>query len=461
MNLSSRYDNGNDLAVLSPPLVNGKSKNSTFTVEVITNTQKFDALETEWDQLAKQSNVHIFQLYFWLRTWWQHFGQKAKLHIILIRQNETLIGIAPLYIENYSFLFPGNFKYLRLIGSTIPHKGIRTSFYKYGISDYLDFIVHPDKEEVVTDILIDHLQGPDCQYDKAFFQDAPSDSFIMRSLTPALEQRKWNIVKEVGDKCPCTELPETNEDYLMSLDRKTRYKLRHSDRAVNKKHLFYISNQSSVEQVPSTLRNLINLHQKRWIKRGELGAFADSRYGPFVLDVCKKAAKSDKLWMYSAYDGSQCIAVDCSFAFNGRIYNYLKSFDDSHPLAKYRPGLAIHYEIIKKAIRSGELVVDLLRGVERYKLKLTNRINSNWNVSFDSPSGINPIKGSSHRMDYFLFRNNQTIKRFLYLFKNGWEKQKKNHIRYAIDFIKFMINKLIVRLSSRIDKELHNGNTGQ
>jgi len=282
----------------------------------------------------------------------------------------------------------------------------------------------------------------------------------MRKLTPALEHRKWNIVKEVGDKCPYAKLPKTNEDYLMSLDRKTRYKLRHSDRAVNEKHLFYICNQSSAEQVSGTLRNLINLHQKRWNKRGELGAFADPRYGPFVLDICEKAARSNKLWMYTAYDGSQCIAVDCSFAFNGRIYDYLKSFDVNHPLAKYRPGMAIQYEIIKRAIRSGELVVDLLRGGERYKLKLTNSINSNWNVSFEKPSGISPFKRSYHSVDNFLFTYNQAFKRFLYLFRSGLKKQKKNHIRYLWDFSRFIIQKLISRLFSRTEKELHNGNTG-
>jgi CelD/BcsL family acetyltransferase involved in cellulose biosynthesis len=429
------------------------NKNTGFTVEIVTDDEKFDSLETEWNELVNQSNVRFYQLFLWLRNWWKHFNKDADLHIILIRFNGSLVGIAPLYIEKFSLLRIYKYKYLRLLGSTIPKKQVNMSFYKYGMSDYLDFIVHPDMEEQVVDIFIDYLKSSHCPFDIAIFHDTPDDSFIKNRLVPGLKKRNYKVQLAISEKCPIIELTETIEDYLMSLDSNTRHKLRYTDRAVNQKKVFLINSVSNVSRVPAALKNLKRLHQQRWHNQNEPGVFADTRYGSFLFDVCIEAAEDDLLWMYAVYDDSQCIAVNCNFQFKNRIYDYVKAFDDQHPLAKYRPGYAIQLAIIKKAIKKNIPILDLMRGDEYYKMKLANNVNTNWNVSFEDPAGINLFKKSYYQLDRILFNSLQSLNNILYIFKARWEKEKEHPVKYVWNFTGFITKKIISRYSVKFNKK--------
>jgi CelD/BcsL family acetyltransferase involved in cellulose biosynthesis len=432
---------------------NTDNKYTGYTVEIITDDDKFDSLETEWNDLVSQSNVRFYQLFLWLRTWWKHFKKDADLHIILIRFNGKLVGIAPLYIEKFSLLRIYKYKYLRLLGSTIPKKQVNMSFFKYGMSDYLDFIVHPAMEDQVVDIFIDYLKSSHCPFDIAIFNDTPVDSFVKRRLVPGLKKRNYEVRLTISEKCPYIELTGSFEDYLMSLDSNTRHKLRYTDRAVNQKKVFTINNESYGKHVPEAVKNLKRLHQQRWHNQNEPGVFADNRYGSFLFDVCIEAAEDDLLWMYAVYDDSQCIAVNCYFRFKDRIYDYVKAFDDQHPLAKFRPGYAIQLIILKEAIKRHIPVIDLMRGDEHYKMKLANNVNTNWNVSFEDPARINFLKKYYYKLDKLLFNSLQSLKNLIYIFKARWEKEKEHPFKYVWNFTGFLTKKIISRYNVRFNKK--------
>ncbi len=84
-----------------------------------------------WNDLLKESISDVpFLRYEYQRAWWEHRGggewQDARLILISAREDEKLIGIAPLFIAEYE-----NQPALLLIGSI-------------EISDYLDVIVRAD-----------------------------------------------------------------------------------------------------------------------------------------------------------------------------------------------------------------------------------------------------------------------------------------------------------------------------
>jgi len=72
--------------------------NSTkLEVEVVGDYASFLDLERTWNRLAEQAALdHPFLEHVWIRTWWECFGRESRMHVMLVRENDELIGIAPL-----------------------------------------------------------------------------------------------------------------------------------------------------------------------------------------------------------------------------------------------------------------------------------------------------------------------------------------------------------------------------
>jgi len=69
-------------------------------VEVIQDYEHFVGLEAEWNDAVQRANVpHPFLRHEWVRTWWDCFGGDRQLHIIVVRDDDRIVGIAPLMRE--------------------------------------------------------------------------------------------------------------------------------------------------------------------------------------------------------------------------------------------------------------------------------------------------------------------------------------------------------------------------
>ena len=65
-------------------------------IVAINDEQGFDQLSEIWNILLlayKEATVH--STFEWLRTWWDHYGGSRKLLILVARDGEKTVGIAP------------------------------------------------------------------------------------------------------------------------------------------------------------------------------------------------------------------------------------------------------------------------------------------------------------------------------------------------------------------------------
>jgi hypothetical protein len=70
------------------------------SVERIGTLQGLDGLRDVWDRLLVRSDFkNIFMTFDWLRTWWKIFGDDKELYVLVIRSEDTIIGIAPLMLK--------------------------------------------------------------------------------------------------------------------------------------------------------------------------------------------------------------------------------------------------------------------------------------------------------------------------------------------------------------------------
>jgi hypothetical protein len=64
--------------------------------EVITDFGDFLALKPEWDALLASAAEHSLVTHEWIRAWWESFGATRGVHIILVREGNRIVGIAPM-----------------------------------------------------------------------------------------------------------------------------------------------------------------------------------------------------------------------------------------------------------------------------------------------------------------------------------------------------------------------------
>jgi CelD/BcsL family acetyltransferase involved in cellulose biosynthesis len=414
--------------------------NAPLKIEVIDTEDRFDAIKEEWDHLAERTGARIFQTFEWSRLWWKYFGRQGELNILAFRHKGKLVGVAPLYLETKSLLGIYSHRHLKFIGSCVPEGGTRGAFSNYSPSDYLDFIVDDAFSDKVAESLVAYLKHNDQYIDQISFKELPEDGFMMKKVVPDLKNGNGIVVTEKSEVCPNTALPDSMKQYLSDRKRSTRYNLRSARRAVTEKQLFRIADVQSLDEFDRAFDKLVKLHQERWNSMGYPGAFADARFERFIREVSKEFLKRNRVRMKVALDDNDnYVALNLAYSYNSRVYDSHKAFDISSELAQHSPGTALIYFLIEDAIEEGNEVFDMMRGGERYKMRLADSAPQNWNVKI--------LKA----------QDGQEFKKYLYKLVSGFRSGKlrilrellllKIHIRvwgwrgFASTYVEFLKNR--------------------
>ena len=65
---------------------------SHHTISIVEDAQAFATLEREWNDLYHDSLlVTPFQSWAWLYSWWQSYGKRYELQLIIVRNVEGLL----------------------------------------------------------------------------------------------------------------------------------------------------------------------------------------------------------------------------------------------------------------------------------------------------------------------------------------------------------------------------------
>ena len=66
-------------------------------VDTVSDFNSFLNLQQAWDRLVSEAALdHSFVSHEWIRTWWESFGGNRKMHIVVVREGNTVVGIAPM-----------------------------------------------------------------------------------------------------------------------------------------------------------------------------------------------------------------------------------------------------------------------------------------------------------------------------------------------------------------------------
>lgn len=357
-------------------------------LKVIHTTDELELLRQGWERLTAEGEFTIYQSYQWNKTWWKHFGEGKKLHVVTIFDaRESLIGIAPFFQDTITMGGKVLFSALRLLGSTVSVPAGNNLLGLHPYSDYLDLILKPGFEAITTGALIHYLEQNKTFYDEIILDEIPSHSSIWKHFVPGMQKKGFGCAVEKSSVCPLIELGGSWEDYQNSLSKKQRYNNNKALRQINNNSAkgFFIKEVIEPDELFSVYNLMVVMHQKRWNALGFPGAFAEKRMYYFMKDVIK--GFSTKGWITlrtaeSVMEKGKIVAVDLIFEYKTRAYLVHRALDQESDYSKYGPGNVLLSLAIKKATEKHMDVLDFLRGEEAFKFRTATNTATNKRITF-------------------------------------------------------------------------------
>jgi len=323
-------------------------------LRLIRTPGEFEHLAGEWNDLLKQSAIHVpFLRHEYLTAWWQALGggewEHAELAVVTGRDMlGSLIGVAPLFYTQNRQTEPA----LMLLGSI-------------EISDYLDLIARLDDLPAFIQGLFDFLGEADSPPWRVLdWYNILDSSPTLPALEAAAGKHGWRYSQQHIHHCPYIPLPGDWGAYLAGIDKKQRHEVRRKMRRAESSGLpmrWYIVGESDrlEEELNGLFRLMANDSQK--------AAFLTERMRCQMQALARAAF--DHGWLQLAFleIDSEKAAGYLNFDFADHIWVYNSGFDPKFNV--YSPGWVLLGYLLKWANASGRQAFDFMRGDEDYKYR--------------------------------------------------------------------------------------------
>jgi len=332
---------------------------SGLRVERRSAADAFQPLRDDWNRLVDQSaRPTVFLSWDWLYAWWTHFGEGQALHLLVVRDTQgAVVGIGPFCIERTSGLWPA--RVLKFLGT------------KAVSSDYLDVLAASGLEREVSAAIMRALREDRSSWDCAELSDLLDDSTALRFLGGDARATRCAVAESPGEWCPYLPLSATPEEYLVSVGRSKRSRLKRAKKAIEGIGCVYTTAESP-DALGSALEALFDLHARRWAARGLPGNLCEPAVRGFHHTLVRLLSPEGRIRIYTLEREGRAIACDYVLQRGNTVYFYQTAFDPDPALEPYHPGYTLLAHCIEDSVARGAREFDFLRGREEYKERWTS-----------------------------------------------------------------------------------------
>ena len=312
----------------------------------------------EWNDLLKESvSDNPFLRFEYQRAWWEYRGggewENAQLVLITAREDEKLIGIAPLFISEYD-----GQSALLLIGSI-------------EISDYLDLIVRMDNHARFITGLLDFLASSEVgagsprpyAWSGLDWYNLPDSSPTLAALKAESAGRGWTHIEEVYRPTPRIALNGDFEEYLSRVEKKQRHEIRRKMRRAEESGRgvrWFISDMADPEAEIDAFLGLMEHDQ------GKAG-FLHEPMRIQMRAIIRAAHENGWLWLAFLEADGQRIAACLNFDYNNKLWGYNAGVN--RDFMDLSPGWVLLAHVLQWACENKRAEFDFMRGDEEYKYR--------------------------------------------------------------------------------------------
>jgi CelD/BcsL family acetyltransferase involved in cellulose biosynthesis len=372
-----------------------------LSVEKITTLEGFTVLGAEWNELLARSVANTITLrHEWLTTWWDIFGEGRELCIILVRDNGTLIGIAPLLKR-------------RIMQFGLPLH--RLEFLASGedqadeiCSDYLDFILKKGREDEAFAAIFSFL-NEDHSWDEISLKEIPASSPTFAALSKECETGSIKCEIENDGESVFLPLNQTWESLVESRSRKLRSQIRYEERKAQAiENTFHVvQDESSWDEAFAIF---MKLHQSVWTARGEPGVFASEKFTRFHQQLAAKLLPLGFMRLFQLRCQDQTVASLYVFIYDNKALFYQSGFAADSPV--HSPGNVVRHKAIQHSMNEGLSEWDFLKAEpDSYKYRWSQHTRPLKKVRIAKPQAKEAMRATAHNVVDGLRRIKRALKK--------------------------------------------------
>lgn len=334
-----------------------------LSIKQIDNIDELELYREEWDRTLQESSSNtIFLTFDWVVTWCKTYSEEGKVFILLITDDEELIGIAPLTIIS-SRIFGLPIKRLKFVG--------------YNYLYYKDFIISRKREECLNLILF-YLRDNSQLWDGIELSNIPHGSLKFNLFQNTCLTLGYFYYIKKGLPCPYVTLNNDWNDYWESRGKATRKNTINQIKRLKKSGVFHYKICVDINTFNKAVNIFFAQHIKRRIARWQISEYRRVKRRNFIIRIGKIFLKT-KYLQFSFLELNDKILATCyGFKYNGKVYYYSPSFNLEY--AKYSPGKVLLYYIIKNSFNENICEIDLLSGEDYYKFHWATNVRDNYQI---------------------------------------------------------------------------------
>ncbi|MBK8970877.1 MAG: GNAT family N-acetyltransferase [Hahellaceae bacterium] len=331
-------------------------KGRSLQVKCLRRQEQIILFQDQWDTLLAQTPGHTaFQTAAYQRLWWQHFsGESARLCILMVCEEDRIIGVAPLYTAEM-IKHGQQLKTIGFIGSR--WEADRPVF------------LFADQFELCLDACLHYLITHKSLWQRAYFYEQVGDERL--PLIKDRFQRAGYLVGELADSlCPTIQFAGTWTDFIGGKSRKFRKNIEAAQKKLRGMGEIHYTVGTTAEATTSALMTHKDLESRSWKAQAGVGISRNEDYFAFYLDMAAEMAPLGRFVTRTLSVGDQAVASTFGLLFNQAFFSLQIVHDDA--FNKASPGTYLESLEIQECFDQGLREYDFLGGFLNNKSRWTD-----------------------------------------------------------------------------------------
>ena len=318
-----------------------------------------ESLRPAWNELVLRCGADVYQTFDWCRLWWQHYGARRQLHLLLYFSSEELVGVVPAFVETL-WLGPVRLRVAKLVGADFSlhlcNLPVGPGVLPSVVSSTLRHLLGQHRCDL---LLLGPLSGPGARLDELLAAGRQGAALVEKA-------------ENLGTSCNTYfRLPATFTEYEKTIGKQQRGNLNRTVAQFSKAHRVAFEVVSQPAQLAAAFENFLALHEAQWRAEGKLGHFGDwPDAEDYNRDLVGTLGAQGMVRFHRILADERVVSSQYSYVFGGTNYWRLpaRAFAPEWDRLSFgRMGLA---KMIGASISEGLHTIEGGRGHYDYKLQM-------------------------------------------------------------------------------------------
>jgi hypothetical protein len=331
-------------------------RTKSLSLKLIDSVEDFQSLEKNWNTLYDNcERSSIFSSWDWMFTWWEVFKDQfdRELFILALYQESELVGLAP-----FQICTPPSPKSL-IQGKTLHFIGNGEAFDDAIVSEFQDFIVSPEYESEMIQLVSEYLTKHSNKWNFADFEFLLKDALILQcfddsNLSDTRYTNKINRYNmEYGVRFSIPKM-DSFEQYQENMGKRwSKMFIKKGSKLSRHGEVTTVATES-LDSINPALEQLAEMNSNRWMDRTGYCVFDSERFVKFHQKIMARLIPKNRAAIKTLYLDDEALASYYIFTDKAQVHYYQSGFHRKHG-NKYSPLFLLICNEIGESIKNNQM----------------------------------------------------------------------------------------------------------